>query len=174
MILTTQRLLLRPMQPGDAPALFAILGDAEAMAFWDRPALPRLATVEAQMADELAAMAAGGFLYWTVLKAAEAIGAVDLSNMDGHSASAGFAFRRDMWGRGMAREAMAALIGNAFGPLGLSRLTARVQNGNQRALKLLEALGFQKERELPGIVRDGEQRGCALYGLSKSVSRNGT
>ena len=60
MILETSRLVLRPMTMADAPALFAILGDAEAMEFWGRPPLPRLATVEAQMADELAAMQALG------------------------------------------------------------------------------------------------------------------
>lgn len=173
MILTTQRLLLRPMVLADAPSLFAILGDPDAMAYWDRAALPRLATVEAQMADELAAMAAGGFLYWTVLKDDDAIGALDLSNMDGVSATTGFAFRRDMWGQGLAREALAALIGHAFGPLGLNRLTARVQTGNQRARRLLEALSFQKTRDLPDIVRDGERRGCALYGLDRSATRNG-
>ena len=45
MILTTERLVLRPLEGGDAPRLFAILGDPDTMAFWDRAALPRLATM---------------------------------------------------------------------------------------------------------------------------------
>jgi RimJ/RimL family protein N-acetyltransferase len=172
MILTTSRLLLRPMRPDDAPALFAILGDAEAMAFWDRPALPRLATLEAQMADELAAMATGSALYWTVFQE-DAIGAVDLSNLDGQDASVGFAFRRDRWGRGLAREAVAGLIDHAFDGLRLHRVVAAVQTGNRRAIRLLDALGFQKEEALSDIVREGETRSRVLYALNRSASRNG-
>jgi ribosomal-protein-alanine N-acetyltransferase len=174
MILRTERLLLRPMTEADAPALFAILGDPGAMAFWDRDALPRLATVQAQMADELAAMAAGGFVYWTVLRDGDAAGVIDLSHIDGFEAWTGFAFRRDVWGRGLAREALAAVIAHAFGPLGLSRLMARVQTANARARRLLEGVGFQKDGELPGVVRGLEIRACLRYGLSRSMTKNGT
>jgi RimJ/RimL family protein N-acetyltransferase len=173
MILTTERLLLRPMEMGDAPGLFAILGDPEAMAFWDRGALPRLATVEAQLADELAAMAAGGFVSWTVLKDGDAIGSIDLSDMDGRGAWTGFVFRRDMWGRGLAREALIAVIDNAFGSLRLNRLMARVQSGNDRARRLLQAVGFQREGELPTISRDGESRAACLYALNRSAMKKG-
>ena len=79
------------MAARDAPALFTILGDEEAMAFWHRPRLPRLATVEALLADELAAMAQGGFHYWTRLKDEDAIGGIDLSYDDGTSAWPGCA-----------------------------------------------------------------------------------
>ena len=173
MILSTSRLVLRPMEQADAPALFAILGDPTVMAFWDRDALPRLATVEAQMADELAAIAAGGFLYWTVLNGGDAIGNIDLSHIDGQQAWTGFAFRRDIWGHGFAREALDAVIGNAFGPLQLNRLMARVQTANSRARRLLETLEFQEEGELPGISRGAETRACLRYGRSKSATRNG-
>jgi RimJ/RimL family protein N-acetyltransferase len=173
MILATPRLTLRPTQPSDAAALFAILGDAEAMAFWHRPALPRLATVEALLADELSAMAAGGFHTWTVVKDAEAIGSLDLSYHDDASAWAGFLFRRDQWGKGYAGESLAALIDHAFGPLGLGRLMARVQTGNLRATRLLERQGFHEEGALPDLVREDGPRASALYGLSRSSTRNG-
>jgi ribosomal-protein-alanine N-acetyltransferase len=172
MILTTERLVLRPMEAGDAPGLFAILGDPDAMAFWDRAALPRLATMEAQMADELAAMAAGGFVYWTVLKDGDAIGSIDL-NVDGLDAWTGFAFRRDRWGQGFAREALIAVIDNAFGSLRLNRLMARVQSGNHRARRLLQAVGFQREGPLPAISRDGVPRAVCLYSLNRSAMKKG-
>ena len=173
MILRTDRLVLRPMIAADAPALFAILGNPEVMAFWDRPALPRLATVEAQMADELAAMSRGGFLYWTVLKHGDAIGAIDLNHIDGTDAWTGFAFRRDVWGKGFAREALATVIQNAFGPLGLIRLMARIQTGNDRARRLLESVGFRRTGDLPAILRDGEPRLCSRYSLNRSTTTNG-
>ena len=46
MILTTERLVLRPQETSDSVALFAILGDPQAMRFWSRPAVPRLAVVD--------------------------------------------------------------------------------------------------------------------------------
>jgi [ribosomal protein S5]-alanine N-acetyltransferase len=173
MILATPRLTLRPTLQSDATALFAILGDAEAMAFWHRPALPRLATVEALLADELAAMAAGGFHYWTVTKDGEAIGSIDLSCDNGASAWAGFLFRRDLWAKGYAGESLTAVINHAFGPLRLGRLMARVQAGNLRAARLLEGQGFHKEGMLPDVMREDGPRACALYGLNRSSTRNG-
>ena len=173
MILETGRLVLRPMAMEDAPALFAILGDPEVMRFWDRAALPRVTTVEAQIEGELAAMAAGGFFYWTVLKDGDAIGSIDISHIDSIDAWSGFAFRRDHWGQGFAREAMAAVAGHAFGPLRLIGLMARVQVGNRRAARLLQSLGFQERGPLPDIVRDGEARACVRYRLDKSISPNG-
>jgi RimJ/RimL family protein N-acetyltransferase len=166
MILTTARLTLRPMIRADAPALFAILGDGYAMRFWHRPPLPRLATVEAQMEDELAAMAAGTCLYWTVLEDGDAIGSIDLSGIADGAASTGFAFRRDRWGRGLAREAMAAVITQAFGPLGLNHLNARVRADNAGAKNLLQALGFQAQAEPDSPDFIG-------YALNRSGTANG-
>jgi ribosomal-protein-alanine N-acetyltransferase len=173
MFLTTERLTLRPTVQTDAATLFAILSDEEAMAFWHRPALPRLGTVEALLADELAAMAAGGFHYWTVVKDADAIGAIDLSYDDGLSAWMGFLFRRDQWGKGYAGEALAAVIDHAFGQLGLGRLMARVQAGNARAVRLLEGQGFHKEGALPDLMREDGARAVALYGRNRSSTKNG-
>ena len=170
MILKTDRLMLRPMTMADAPALFAILGDAEAMEFWGRPPLPRLATVEAQMADELAAMQVGSFFCWTVVRGDDAIGSIDLNSGGGTEAWTGFAFRRDQWGRGLGREALAAVIAHAFGPMGLVRLLARVQEGNQRAVRLLQGLGFQPD-DAP--VELDEARSSLRFSLSPSRMAKG-
>src|SRR5579872_4127923 len=121
MILQTERLSLAPLQLSDAPALLAILRDPDAMEFWHRPAITRAATGSEIVAAQLAAMADGQFLYWTVWHEGDAIGSVDVSALDfGHlRGDVGFLFRRDTWGFGFGREAVAALIAHAFGPLRL-------------------------------------------------------
>jgi hypothetical protein len=81
MILRTHRLTLRPQTQGDAPALFAILGDSEAMRFWSRPALSHPALVEALITEQQTAAAGGLCRYWTVLEDGDPIGSVDLSLM---------------------------------------------------------------------------------------------
>ena len=177
MILETERLRLIPLQLGDAPALLAILGDKQAMEFWHRPAIVRAATGSEIIAAQLAAMADGQFLYWTVWRDSDAIGSVDLSALDfGHlRGEVGFLFRRDQWGLGLGREAMVALIAHAFGPLKLERLEARIHAGNRRAKTLAMALGFQPEGRLSGhILRDGVRHDVDVFGLlNKSIAKNG-
>ena len=168
MILQTDRLRLRPLRDEDAPALFAILGDAEAMKFWDRPAIARTATANEIVMSQLAAMQDGHFLYWTVWHADDAIGSVDLSALDfSHlRGEIGFLFRRDQWGQGFGREAVKALIGHAFGRLGLERLEARVHADNLPAKRLLRALGFSPEGRLSGHIRRGGTRyDVDIFGL---------
>jgi RimJ/RimL family protein N-acetyltransferase len=76
MDLTTTRLALRPQAPADAPALFAILHDPEAMRFWNRPPVSRLAVVEETVREQQAAMAAGLCRYWTAWEGDDAIGSL--------------------------------------------------------------------------------------------------
>lgn len=177
MILETERLRLVPLQLGDAPALLAILGDQATMEFWHRPAIARAATGSEIIAGQLAAMADGQFLYWTVWQGGDAIGSVDLSAIDfAHlRGELGFLFRRDQWGQGYGREAVAALISHAFGPLKLERLETRIHSANKRAKRLVMALGFQPEGRLAGhLLRDGVRHDVDVFGLlSISNAKNG-
>jgi RimJ/RimL family protein N-acetyltransferase len=177
MILETARLSLRPLRQEDAPALFAILGDSEAMRFWDRPAVSRAGTAAEIVASQLAAMEDGHFLYWTAWDGGDAIGSVDLSGLDfrHRRGEIGFFFRRDKWGQGFAREAATALIAHAFGTLALERLEARVHAANKPAKILLTRLGFKPEGRLAGhMLRDGARQDVDVFGLlSLSRSRNG-
>ena len=177
MILKTERLRLRHLQSADASALFAILGDAEAMKFWDRPAIARAATAAEIVASQLAAMEDGHFLYWTVWRDQDAIGSVDLSALDftHRRGEIGFLFRRDQWGQGYGREALGALIAHAFGQLKLERLEARVHAANLPAKRLLRLLGFAPEGRLSGFVlRNGARHDVDIFGLlSTSRTKNG-
>lgn len=134
------------MAQSDASALFAILGDADAMRFWQRPPITRLAVVEEMVREKIAA--APLCRYWTVWRDGDAIGSCDLSfiSPEDGQAQTGFLFRRDQWGQGFAGEAMAAVTEHAFGPLGLSLLIARTHVENLRARRLLERLGFVLDR----------------------------
>lgn len=177
MNLNTERLTLRSLRVGDAPALFAILGDTEAMKFWDRPAIARAATAAEIVASQLSAMEDGHFLYWTVWRGDDAIGSVDLSalDFDHKRGEVGFLFRRDQWGQGYGREAMGALIHHAFHQLGLERLEAKVHAANKPAKKLLVSLGFTPEGRLSGYMRRGGIRhDVDIFGLlNLSSSQNG-
>jgi RimJ/RimL family protein N-acetyltransferase len=165
----TSRLWLRPLAARDAPAMFAIMGDAETMRFWDWPAFTDPDTVEEIVAAQIADMERGNALYWAVCLEADgpAIGCCDLSEIDQHHgcAEVGFLFNRADWGHGYAFEAMTAILDHAYHELGLERLWARFHAGNESSRVLLERLGFAYEGTLRGhVLREGTRRDCVLYG----------
>lgn len=167
--LTTARLRLRPLAQTDADAVFAMMSDAETMAWWDWPAFTDPGTVAEIVARQRGDVRAGDALYWAVTlpDGGPAIGVCDLSDIDEHHrrAEVGFLFTRTHWGKGYAREAMEKIIAHAFGPLGLERLWARFHAGNGASKALLANLGFTPEGILKAhILRDGERRDCEIWG----------
>jgi RimJ/RimL family protein N-acetyltransferase len=73
---------------------------------------------------------------------------------------------RAHWGCGLAREAVAALVGVAFGSMGVRRLEAEVNPLNRSSVRLLQSLGFTRE----GLLRQrwvgkGSTYDVELHGL---------
>ncbi len=54
----------------------------------------------------------------------------------------GYILHPHYWGRGLAREALAAVIASAFARFAVEALTAEVDPRNTASLKLLAGLGF--------------------------------
>ena len=82
-------------------------------------------------------------------------------NLRHRRAEVSFVLRRDRWGQGLASAALGLLFAFCFETLKLHRLEADVDPDNQRSLRLLERLGFQREGRLRerwntyGAPRDG-------------------
>jgi [ribosomal protein S5]-alanine N-acetyltransferase len=163
MILKTDRLILRPQALADAPDLFVILNNPEAMRFWNRPAISRLAIVEELVREQQAAMAEGLCRYWTVSLNGRAIGSVDLSLIQDGSAELGFLLRPDHWGAGLATEAVGAVVAQGVNALGLTRLAAVVQTANRAAARVLEKNRFALVESRSVLLADGQKKDCAFY-----------
>lgn len=168
-ILETERLRLAPLVPEDAAFVFPLMDDPEVMAFWDSPEIDDPDLVAEIVARQVADMAEGGAIYWSMRALADGafIGCCDLSEIDRRHkrAEVGFMLGREAWGQGYALEAMRTVIAYAAGS-GLRKLTARTHLGNRRSEALLEKLGFKEEGLLRGhILKDGDRRDCQVFGL---------
>ena len=75
------------------------------------------------------------------------------------SASLGYAAFVPHAGHGYVREGVGLVIDQAFGPLGLHRVEANIQPGNERSAALVRSLGFRLEGYSPRFLYiDGDWR----------------
>jgi ribosomal-protein-alanine N-acetyltransferase len=168
-ILETERLVLRPIEPGDGGALFQIMSDPVVMTHWDSAAVEDPWVVEQMIAAQVEDMSAGAACYWAIERAGGKafLGVCDLSEIDWRHrrGEVGFLLAEPAQRQGYGLEAMRAVVDHAAA-LGLRRLWARAHVGNTRSERLLERLGFELEGYLRGHVqRAGERRDCKIYGL---------
>ncbi len=82
------------------------------------------------------------------------------------AADMGYCLRRDAWGKGLATEAAAGLIGFGFEQLRVHRIWATCDTRNVRSARVLEKAGM----ELEGTMRDdtwlrGQWRSSRLYSV---------
>lgn len=63
---------------------------------------------------------------------------------------------KELWGRGLATEAVRAAVAHAFGPLGLRRIGAGAYATNPASIRVLEKVGFRREGALRSHVRRGD------------------
>lgn len=174
--LETERLRLRFIVAGDAPALFAIYGDPVVARYLSRPAFTEIAQADKLVATANACYADGSSVNFAVerLEDSAVIGTCMLFRFHRESrrAEIGYSMARAYWGQGYMHQALQALIDYALGPLGLNRIEADIDPRNASSAKSLERLGFKME----GVLRErwivaGEVSDTAYYGLLKKEWR---
>ncbi|MBB4038565.1 ribosomal-protein-alanine N-acetyltransferase [Microvirga flocculans] len=69
------------------------------------------------------------------------------------SAYMGYYGMAGMSGRGLMREAVSLVLAQAFGDLGLHRVEANIQPGNEPSRKLAQRLGFRLEGYSPRYLK---------------------
>jgi [ribosomal protein S5]-alanine N-acetyltransferase len=150
-ILTTPRLILRRITMDDVPAMHAIFADAEVMRYWSRLPHADIAETESWVAKNIAAVEAGEADDFVVLHDGVLVGRVGIWQGN----ELGLIFTRSMWGTGIAREAMEALIGRSRAR-GMTSIMADIDPRNIRVAKFLEKLGFRKTGEAKSTYKIGD------------------
>lgn len=169
-VLDTPRLRLRAPVEADVRALFAIFSDPETMRYWTTPAMEDVAEAEALLRDIQQHAEAETLFQWGIARCEDdmVVGTCTLFRMDWEHrrGELGYILRRDHWGRGLAHEALTAIVDHAFGALGLHRLEADIDPRNGASIRSVERLGFTLEGHLrERYFVGGEIQDSLIYGL---------
>ena len=154
--ITTSRLILRQPRLSDAPALFAFLGDPNAMRHTHvdaslRDCRRRIAAHEYRRRHDRAAP-------WTILTREDqriiGWGGLYIDPFDpSWGMEVGYFLHPAAWGRGYASELVAACTQIADDTLRLPELIAFAHPDNAASRRVLEKAGFVEQRSVPEMDR---------------------
>lgn len=153
-----RRLHLRGPRVEDADGLFALFSDPAVMRYWSRPPMIERGEAEGLIAEIHAGFEQRELINWIVTSrdGDVPIGTCSLSRFDARHGEAeiGYALRPELWGQGLAREAVTLALDWGFHTLGLRRIEASIDPRNHASRGLLQRLGFASEGVLqqPGFV----------------------
>jgi RimJ/RimL family protein N-acetyltransferase len=152
--IATERLLLRPLTPGDAESLLAYRSRPDVCRFvpfepMDKDAIvDRLAGPWARstLTDEGQSLTLGAVLAET----GELVGDVVLfwHSREHRAGELGYVFNPDFAGHGYATEAARAVLRLGFEDLGLHRIVARLDERNEASARVARRLGMRQEARL--------------------------
>lgn len=168
--LETERLILRPVRVDDAAAIFDMRTQPDVMRYLGRTAPATVQEVEdivRMMRARIDRLESIAFAV-TVRGDDRLVGIVVLLKIDRQNATGeiGYELHRDLWGRGLVREAIDKLVDHAFEALKLHRLEIRTDPANGRSIRIAEALGFRQEAHLRehGLYPDGRRLDTLVFG----------
>jgi RimJ/RimL family protein N-acetyltransferase len=165
--LRTARLRLRPYAPGDFETLFReLVLDPVVIRFWHAYGAPELTEGDkrAMAQHDLGAWIeegiAAGFPAWVLEAADPSLGATGAfvgvagvfppENEWGPEPEVGYMLASRHHGRGLATEAVQAVVADATERLGIPVLVAIVDEPNAASIRVLEKCGFALERSYAG------------------------
>ncbi len=144
-IVRSARLTLEPQVAAHADAMFRVLSDPAIYEFENAPpaSLEWLRERFARLESRRSADGTQLWLNWVVrLPTFELAGYVQATVMAGGRASIAYELSSAHWGRGLASEAVEAMIGELATGHGVREVSAVLKRANFRSARLLERRGF--------------------------------
>jgi ribosomal-protein-alanine N-acetyltransferase len=172
-ILSTQRLELRHLEPSDLESLYALYRDPEIRKYY-----PDKTRTLQETKDELEWFLKGHphhpeFGLWATVdrNTGEFLGRCGLLPWhihDNDEVELAFMIKKERWREGLATEAAHGIIRHAHEVLGLRRLVCLVTPGNAASARVAEKVGMALEREFTD-----ELGPCQLYTMSLPLPSGG-
>ncbi|WP_193769083.1 GNAT family N-acetyltransferase [Metasolibacillus meyeri] len=158
-VLETERLVLREIKKEDASSILNYLSDAEVMKYYGLEPFNSLndALDEISWYQSIYNNKTG--IRWgiTLKEQGIVIGSCGFHNMVSQHfrTEIGFELSKEQWGKGIAAEAVGAIINYGFEHLHFQRIEALIEPPNRSSQKLVEKIGFVRE----GLLRNYEFTG---------------
>jgi RimJ/RimL family protein N-acetyltransferase/uncharacterized damage-inducible protein DinB len=151
-MLTTERLLLRPFDPGDEDGLWALWNEPEVARYlWDGRTVSR-ETVKDQIRSSRDSFRDRGYGHFTAALRGSpetTIGFVGLRTFgDADDVEILYAFLPVFWKRGLAGEAARAVLRFGFETAKLEQIFAGADPPNRASFRVMERLGMTFDRDL--------------------------
>ena len=152
-VLSTERLVLRPVTADDHAALLAHWMQPDVRRFLFDGAAPSAAEVAETIEESIGDFAASGYGIWLI----------ELGSGTGLAGTAGlrplesgleifYSLAPGAWGHGYATEAARAVVEYGLGPLGLPEVLAEVDEGNAASVAVVKRLGMAPYAVVPGAL----------------------
>lgn len=140
--MTTRRLLLEPLTPAHADALFPLHSDPATMRYWHTPPHALPADTAAML---LAQLRPPGARWWAVRLQADGrvIGSVGFHGTP--VPGMGYLIHAPYWRQGLGSEAVAAALEAGFTSLALNRVELWIHEENVASQRLAERLAFRRQ-----------------------------
>ena len=153
-VLTTERLVLRPVTAQDHAALLAHWTLPDVRRFLFDGAAPSAAEVAETIEESIGDFAARGFGVWLIElgSAAGLIGTAGLRPLGSSGLEIFYSLAPGAWGHGYATEAARAVVEYGLGPLGLPEVLAEVDEGNAASVAVVKRLGMTPYAVVPGLL----------------------
>jgi len=145
----TNRLILRSFELSDAEAAFEWLGDPVVMRLTPTGPDGSIEKTQTRLAGFINHQKAHGFSKWLISDRDSGVAMGDsglLVLQDYGWIDLGFRFAQQYWGKGFATEAASAWVRAAFDDFHPRRLGAFVHPENVASIRVLEKVGFRRER----------------------------
>jgi len=163
MEIRTPRLVLRSARPDDLEAMHAVLSDPRATRWWSTP--PHQTREQTRVWLDAMIANGPGHPDFVVELDGRVVGKAGFYEMP----EVGYILHPDVWGKGLAGEAVGAAVDHVFLTGDVDTLTADVDPENAASIRVLERLGFvqtgaaRRTWNIGGVWKDS-----LYYGLSRS------
>ena len=161
-MLSTERLVLRPVTGDDHPVLLAHWTEPDVRRFLFDGAPLSSAEVAETVEESIGDFAAHGYGIWLIELGAGPrpgpspgpglVGTAGLRPLEESGLEIFYSLAPAAWGHGYATEAARAVVEYAFGPLGLPEVLAEVDEGNAASVAVVKRLGMTPYAVVPGVL----------------------
>jgi RimJ/RimL family protein N-acetyltransferase len=167
-LLSTERLVLRPVTADDHAALLAHWTQPDVRRFLFDGAALSAAEVAQTIEESIGDFAARGFGIWLIElgsaaglvstatglvgTAAGLVGTAGLRPLEEYGLEIFYSLAPGAWGHGYATEAARAVVEYGLGPLGLPEVLAEVDEGNAASVAVVKRLGMTPYAVVPGLL----------------------